>query len=309
MPLCPFPAFPLIHSPEHAPTVVHLAIGPIVAQLGLGGSAIGADPIVEGAVPAIIIEIGAGGDHLHPEIAVRFPVHLAEVRWAPSPHQRLECHVALVAADAELKVPAAGGSSDIVGGAAWRRKTGVLSGVDREAGRRWRCGERERGEGQAIHHLELVGTGPPAGGHPDRLEGRGPSVTKRGAGRLLPVLPQMTTGHMQRGFGKEALLLPPHPPEGDVLGVAQEPGGLVVEAGHAILESSDAKGHAESSALGAEGGAGRDRGQKDLPLACGKAGDYDCKTLVKPFTSGIPGPGGGLGRSTDHDNLSGIGGG
>jgi hypothetical protein len=91
---------------------------------------------------------------------------------------------------------------------------------------------------------------------------------------------EVAAGHVKDRLDVEISLAPPEITEGDVLGVPQQPGGLVVQRLVAFLQGADAEGYAQGAALGAE-------------LATGKIGGGD-------------GQGAGWGRG-DHRSIVIIG--
>jgi hypothetical protein len=68
----------------------------------------------------------------------------------------------------------------------------------------------------------------------------------------LPVLPQELAGDVQDGFDVEVAVSLPELEEVNVLRVAEQPGGFVVERSGAVLELADAQRDPEALALAAK---------------------------------------------------------
>ena len=64
---------------------------------------------------------------------------------------------------------------------------------------------------------------------------------------------QVATGYLQHGVDVQVAVTGPDLAERDALGVAEQPGGLVVEGGDALLQRPDPEEHVERLALTAEG--------------------------------------------------------
>jgi len=214
-------------------------LGPIAAKIGLGGPPVGPAPSVEGTMHPILHQKSARRDHFPAQGERGEPLELAEVGDLAGPQQGFQPALPGGAHDLDLEVPAAGGASAVVGGAAGGGRAGVAAGVKGKLAGcvlgRWelpsdrpaRFDDAEPVSSQAAR-LRRVGA----------LRGFGPGVAVRRAARA-PVLvpPQEAAGHLEHRFGIEV------PPvslqvseEADPLGMPQQPGRFMVGgAGPGVL--------------------------------------------------------------------------
>jgi hypothetical protein len=72
-----------------------------------------------------------------------------------------------------------------------------------------------------------------------------------GAAGRGAVTVEVPAGDVEHRLHKELGLVLPDLGEGDVLGMTEKPGGLVIERGGAVLQGTDPEGHRQASALGA----------------------------------------------------------
>jgi hypothetical protein len=91
---------------------------PFTAQVWLGWAAIGPAAAMQAAANPIVVEVPTSRDDLGLDGEVAGAFHFAEIRRAARSHQGLQLPLALRAHDLDLKVPAAGGPTQIVGGTA-----------------------------------------------------------------------------------------------------------------------------------------------------------------------------------------------
>lgn len=75
------------------------------------------------------------------------------------------------------------------------------------------------------------------------------------AGALFPVPLQEPAPDVKQGVDQQVARPGPQVTKGDVFGVAQEPGGLVVAGGRALVQGTDAQGNRDAKALGTESAA------------------------------------------------------
>ena len=183
-------------------------------------------------------QIAAGRDHFGVDGELALARHLAEIRRTPGTHQRLQRLLPAGAHDLYLQVPAAGRAAPVVGRAAGCGGAGIGARAwqDRQRPPR-RRGRRQppRDHPAALHQVEPVAIElsqlrPPAGGR------RGRGVTVRAAAGAAAFLTQEPAGDVEHGVHVEIAFTFPQVEEGDVLRVAQEPGGLVVERRVTLVE-------------------------------------------------------------------------
>jgi hypothetical protein len=114
------------------------------------------------------------------------------------------------------------------------------------------------------------------------------------ATHAFAVAGQKPAGDVQHRVGVEISLTFPELEKGNVLGMAPEPGGLVVERVVPLLERSDPEGNAEAGTLASKRGAGRWLGHEREPIGEGSRIDQKEYILVNYFTkwwharSGVP---------------------
>jgi hypothetical protein len=70
--------------------------------------------------------------------------------------------------------------------------------------------------------------------------------------RCGSVAPQVSAGNMEDGVHIQFTLILPDIGECDMLGVAQEPGGFVIERGGPLFEGTNSQEHGNGSALGSQ---------------------------------------------------------
>src|SRR6476660_7591580 len=68
---------------------------------------------------------------------------------------------------------------------------------------------------------------------------------------------EIPAGHVEYRVGVKVALVGPEGPESDLLGVTQQPGGLVVQRSPSLVEPADPQQHTEAHTLGAQPLAGR----------------------------------------------------
>lgn len=226
--------------------MIHLAIGPIKAEFRLGRTAVGGVTSVEGAIPAIIIEVAAAGDHLDAECTVRFPVHFAEVGRLSRPDECLKGLVFGGAEDLQLEVAATGGAAGVVGGAAGGRLTGIGVRQDREGALQ---GAVAGHKFEILDHLEPVSAETAGVRVRNGCVGQGASVAEGGAASLALRGLQMPTGDVERGLRQEVISFLPQLSKGDAAGMAEEPSRLSVERGDPFVEAPDPKSDRKALAL------------------------------------------------------------
>ena len=78
-----------------------------------------------------------------------------------------------------------------------------------------------------------------------------------GKGALLPEIP---AADVKDGIHVKLAFVLPNLRKGYVLGVADEPGGLMIKRGRSVFQRSDTKGDWEAATLGAQSTAGGDGG-------------------------------------------------
>ncbi len=205
-------------------------IGPVAAEIRLGGSSIRPRPAMEPAAHPIVHQEGTRGDHLRAKRVGVFPVHLAEIRRLSGAHQSLQRFLFAGAHDLDLKVPATGRSAGVIGGSTRCSGARVRAGVKGKflGADRWRWklpGDRPA----SLHNSKLISRELPGLGG-IRIGGSGLTVMPvRPAtiGRSIP--DEKTAGHLEDGLVVEVPIVPPEiAEEGDPLGMAEEEGRFVV---------------------------------------------------------------------------------
>lgn len=248
---------------------------------------------MQGAVLPGFIKVVAGRDHLGLERLGRFPADLAEVGRLPRPHQGLEVRVGLVAQDLYLEVPAARRPPAVVSRLTRGDRARVLAIEricleDRQAP--GREGEFQRRLGTPGNHQEAVPAQAPRlrparGGCRRRArESMGPT------GAEPPAPLQVPAPDMEHRVDQEVAVPGPQVTEADVLGVPQQPGGLMIAAGGPLVQGADAKGDRDAEALGSESAACRSWMHAGNltpapPLPDSAPGLYVCEPFHKAFLS------------------------
>lgn len=294
--------------PEDTPGVHHLsAIGPLAAELGLGGAAVAPLPSVEYAVDLVIVEKSAGGDDLGTYRKWALPLHLAEVRGLARPDQRLQSPLPSGAHDLNLKVAAAGGSSSVVCGPAGGPDAGIGSCVHRQLS--GRTGDRQQHPGDEpafFHHPEPIA---PKSARCRQRRRPGPigAVETKGLAALaaIPIGAEQSAGNVKGRLHVEVLVVLPQVREKrNIFGVADQPGCLLVSASRPGVQAGDPEHDMQRAALGPHGAAGRcARGMASWhpakipdwlrPVALRRSAHYICELIHKAVRSRLAGAFGG----------------
>jgi hypothetical protein len=227
--------------------------GPVAAEVGFRGAAIGPPPPVKRAIYPVGAEVAARRYDFHVQRILLAAGNLAQVGRLAGADERFQARVFAGTEYLDLEVPAAGGAECIV-----RRPAG---GAD--AGVRRQDREPVPGvhgvpypEAAMIHEpepapAELAGLRRPAG--PGRRPAFEPMRLALGAAsRFL----QESAGHMQGCFHDKVTVPVVQAAEIHKLRVAQQPGGLVIEGIVAFVQLADSQGNRQASALRAEALAG-----------------------------------------------------
>jgi hypothetical protein len=205
---------------------------------------------VKAAADAIVVEEPTGGNDLGLDGEVAGPGHLAEIRRSPGTHQGFEPTLPLGTHDFDLQVTATGSSPGIVGGPAGCQGTGVRAAQHREAPpgrvqgpyrRTTVLHDEETVPIETARLLRLVRS--PGSGS---LESVGDALCGRATS------PEIPTWDVQHRLDVELAPVFPDLGKGDVLGMAEKPGGLMVQGGVSLLERADPKGHGQAPALGTQ---------------------------------------------------------
>jgi len=227
---------------------------PVAAEVGFGGAAIGPFASVQRATGLVRAEIATGGDNLGLQGEIPRPGHLAQIRRFPGSHQCLEPALPGGAHDLYLKVAAAGAPPGMVCGLTGGCGTGVFAVQHRKLAPR--KPKLPRRNPHVLDHPELVAPelaglgwlGPAPWRRP--LEPMGPAASPAILGL------EVTAGHVKHGVGVEVAVPLPQVAEGDVLGMAQQPGAFVIERRRSLVEATNAQQHAQAPTVRAEAGAG-----------------------------------------------------
>jgi hypothetical protein len=160
----------------------------------------------------------------------------------------------LGAHDLDLEVTAAGGFAGIVRGSARRRRAGIIGTIPVCQNRQAAGRERERSN----RVLALLDDYEPVAAELERLRvplrtaGRGAGKAMCPAARGSSLLVQIATRDVQHRLDVQVAFSLPQLQEINVLRVAEQPGGFMVERLRALLQLADAKGHPKTLALGPE---------------------------------------------------------
>jgi len=220
---------------------------PGAAQFRFGGAPVLPDPAVQRACHPVGSEISTCRNHLGIERKFAIPLDLAEVGGLPVADQRLQPGLPPGTHYLYLEVPATGGPPAVVSRFARCFGARVYAVDHRERPTRCR-GHREfpGGEPAVVDHPEtipaelarLVRSGAPSGRFSSESVGRAPGVSPS-------VLLQVPARNMDLGVTIEVTLVLPEDTERKPFGVPQEPGGLMIAFGGALLGGGDAEGDAE----------------------------------------------------------------
>ncbi len=234
---------------------------PFGAEVRFGRSAVGAAAAVKRAGDPVVVQIPTGRDHLHLEREVARTLDLTQIRGSTRADQRFQLLLLASAHDLDLQIPAAGGPSRIVRCPAWRRRTGVLRHQHRQRPG-WSRG--------SILEREVSPDCPAILHDPEPAATQAPWLvgSRRGPGQASPKAVQLAPGpvpfplekatpHVKDGLHVEIALPLPEPAERDVLGMAEQPGGLVIQRVHPFLEGADPECDRQCPALRPHGFAGR----------------------------------------------------
>lgn len=206
-------------------------------------------------VTTVLLKISAGGDDLGiDQVGVFFAFHLAQIWRFPVPEQRFEQGVVFLAADVDLDVAATGRPPGMVGGATVGGGTGVGVGSERQRP------SHGSGVGQAQVHLA-----PPLH-HPEMIAAESPRLALAARSTDCPAEAmglaadraraiggvQVPTGDVDPDLAPELVVRDKGAAEVDPLGMAHQPGRIVV---FRPLHGTDPNGEGEGAALGANCGA------------------------------------------------------
>jgi hypothetical protein len=251
-----------------------LLLRPLAAEVRLCGPAIRPLPPMQGAADPILVEIGAGGNDLCLDGEIARPFHLAEIRRTARTHQGLQPVLPLGTHNLDLEV------------AATRRPTGIVRGSARGQSARIGRGENRKTTGG---RRECPDGGPPVFDDEklvpaqlarllpsDWSAGRGSSEAIGGAAGGAPLCLQEAAGDVERGINVKLTLIFPDVIEADVLGVTNEPGGLVIQGGVPLFERTHPKDDRYRLALRTESVTGWGRG------SLGPGFRFDCGFHAHP---------------------------
>ena len=233
----------------------------------MAGPPVGPLPAMQAAGHPVVPEVSAGGDHLRLDGVVSLPVDLAEIRRLAGSHQGLE--------------PAAGGRVHMI--SIWRSRQqaafivlsavrhravaqGFASAPDAEGSSSTGSDRGGKGRSRTAFRARCTTTkrSPPScEAAASAGPGRGAWVRysrARGNGRRSGLL-EISAGKWSVASTYRSPSPVPQLVKGDASGVAEEPGGLVIERGDAVLERShpqgDTEGHGTGSPVRGREGLGR----------------------------------------------------
>ena len=224
--------------------------GPVAAEVRLRWSAICPDPAVQAASDTIVVQESAGGDDFRLDGKVACALHLAEIRRPAGTHQCLQSALPPGAHDLNLEITAAGSTAGVVGRATRCQGTRVLPLQNWQHPSR-RAKGSDRGPA-VVDHQEAVGT--------DTSRLLGPVGATRGrpaksmCGTLGegPFPTQIPAWNVQGRLYVDLAFVFPDLGEGHVLGVADQPGGFVIERRRSVFQGPDPQCHGQASALRTE---------------------------------------------------------
>jgi hypothetical protein len=193
-------------------------------------------------------------------------------------NQTFEPLVLLAAHDLDLEVPAARRFSGMIRRLTSGRGAGVGSVQDRQRA----FGKVEPPDDNIAvrYHDEVIAFQLPWLACSSSWARLGGPIFIHATGRFVAFLAVKPAGDMNGRLHVDVLAVIPQLPELDSLGMAQQPGGLMVQGVAAVFKATDPKGHPERSALSAHGLAGRGDGQ-ERELAYFRALGYTCETIHK----------------------------
>lgn len=184
---------------------------------------------MKAAGPACIVEVPAGGDGLGFKGVFRLAGDLAEVGGEPGADQGFEPGVLPGAENLNLEIPATGRPPLVVGSGAWGNSAGVISRFEyRQApGLGW---QNPLDLDAVLHHNESVAAQPSWRGRAAGRLWRGSTEPVCPAGGDPPCLePKKPAADMKDGVHQQFARPAAEGAESHVLGVTQQPGGLVVQ--------------------------------------------------------------------------------
>jgi hypothetical protein len=135
----------------------------------------------------------------------------------------------------------------MVGGLAGGACAGVFLTQDRELAL-W-TDELPDHEAHLVDQLETIDSEAARLSPPRPVWGGWSLEPVRGTASVSVLGGQIAAGNVENGVAVQVSVRVPKVPEGDVLRMAEQPGGLVVKGGHAFFEIADAKQDTETAAL------------------------------------------------------------
>ncbi len=245
---------------EHTTRVKTLVLGgPFAAEVRFGRPAVRPNPTVKAAAYPIIVQEPAGGDNLRFDGKVTRTLYLAEIRRPARSHQCFQAAFPPRAHDLYLQIAAARGAPPVVRGPARREGTGVLclhNGKARAAGRRRRW-KRSAHSTAVLHHHEAVTFQPSPLLGLIHAPGRWTAETMGATLGKDALLPQISAAYVKHSVYVQLPFVLPDLRKRYVLGVANEPGGFMIQGGRSLFQRTDAEDDRQAAALRAEGTAGR----------------------------------------------------
>ncbi len=212
---------------------------------------------MEVAVEAVLLEKTTGGDDFDRDsrFTIIFTFHFAQIGCFPALQERLEQDLLFRALDVCLEVPTTGRVPGMVRGLALGGCAGIAVRDDRQSTALRRCHVQWLPDPPAfLHDLEPVvpeadGRRRPLGGPDLSLEPVGGTLC---GAAILPKL-EMLARDVNGRFAPHRVLLFAQRTEIEPFGVAEEPGGVVIDFVRLV---GDAHGDVEGAAMAAEGAAG-----------------------------------------------------